>query len=142
MSKSGSESVSESASMSCYAWRRWGKPTAARCLLKTCPTSGVESSLTTRNDLCSRSWDRAWTSRSPGRRWREARRKRRRASSGRGATWPASKRAKAQEEGGRGGAGRGGCRKKITIHYQRCFTYTYYVSYTILKTISEASQMW
>ena len=35
---------------------------AVMCLLKTCPTSGVESSLITRNDLCSRSWDRAWTS--------------------------------------------------------------------------------
>ena len=30
-----------------------------RCLLKTCPTSGVESSSTEQNDLCSRSWDMA-----------------------------------------------------------------------------------
>ena len=44
--------------------------TEVRCLLKTCATSGVKSSLTTRNDLCSRSWDRAWTSTWAGESWK------------------------------------------------------------------------
>ena len=39
------------------------KATGLEVIVEPCPTSGVESSLTTRSDLCSRSWDRAaWTS--------------------------------------------------------------------------------
>ena len=101
--KPGSDSVSESAPMSCCARQRWGKPPVVRC-------SGVECSPTTRNGLCSRSWDRFTRQNGggsdPGRCQSEAKRERRGASGGCGT--PSSqlleeggaRLAKKQEEGG------------------------------------------
>ena len=39
-----------------------GEANGCEVLVEDLPTSEVESCLTTRNDLCSRSWDRGWTS--------------------------------------------------------------------------------
>ena len=112
--KSGSYSVSKSASMSCCTRQRWGKPPVARCSSKTCPTSGVRCYSTTWNGLCSRSWDRARASKWARERFGMA------LARGQAQTttyfqvrytlWPAFRRGRSaiSEEGARGGrAGRG-----------------------------------